>query len=1112
MFKFLLLYFVITFYLYSVNLDKTQEMSIISLLSHSIHTLQKERGASSGYISSYTDKFKNELVELKNDADISMHQLEKFLITEHKNHHLNTEYHTFKEVIKNIKELRISVINRDIDFERLFAEYTNNISIMIMLITSLSDEFINDEVKSKLQNYSYLLIYKESVGQKRSILTALFSENKDFKKLYQYYLTADMKEKIALKRFLNSTNKAVYVLYAKYISNESVKRVVELEKIAMKRFAEINISVDSKEWFKVVTEKMNLIRAFKEQIFYEIKHQVFNKLNLTQEELDWRESHIVRIGIEDWTPIMFPTSKNGFDGIAGDFLKQVIHISNLKFEIKTGLWNDLLNDFKQQKLDLLPATYYTKQRAQFGLYGKGYFTMKDALFIKDNNIRISSLQDLKHKKLAIIKGFATIDKISEELPDINIIETQNLDESIFKVLNGEVDALFDGSITIKTKIKQDLIIGLKEVPQNYLKAFELHLFSNINEPLLKSILEKALAAIPQNERDKIISKWIEDNNAQTIVNIRADESISFQGIITENLILLPLILFLIVILLIKTKFIQKYILHINIKTFNILIISFELITIVILIFQIAVLDRTENKLSTAQITKFKILNAVTELKQSSDNLTHFARAYVTTGDIKYKQQYLDVLKIRSGDMHRPKNYNSIYWSLSPEVRAKRYPSSASQSLESIFQNLPLLDYERKKLIESKNNSDQLVNLEVQAFQAVEVGDLDLAKKLLYSKEYNLEKYKIMLPIDDFIFLVNERTNVAIQDLNIKVKNEFYLIFILGIIFIIANIVIFIMSHHKINIPVEYLISIMKKFQNGDKNIQKQIFYNDEIGEMNREFFYMKGLIDLHTKDIEKFNKNIKDSIKFSSLIQQALLPEHKIIEKYTKDFFTFWKPRDVVGGDIYFITELDNSPEIIVMIIDGAGHGVPGAFVTMLVKAIETQIIADINIGKLESSPAKILGYFNKYIKTMLKQEKGSKSKSNAGFDGGVFYFNKETRVCKYAGAKTPLYIIRNNTLEIFKSDRKNIGFIRTKYDQEYTEFYMKLDNSVTNLYLATDGIIDQEGGNDSRFGKGKFERLLLEHHKKPFSEQKQLLLDSFENFKSDFEQSDDITVIGLQF
>ena len=287
----------------------------------------------------------------------------------------------------------------------------------------------------------------------------------------------------------------------------------------------------------------------------------------------------------------------------------------------------------------------------------------------------------------------------------------------------------------------------------------------------------------------------------------------------------------------------------------------------------------------------------------------------------------------------------------------------------------------------------------------------------------------------------------------------------------------------------------------------------EISELQesleKEIYFRTKALFLAKKEIEKTHKNTRDSIKFASLIQQALLPNLNVLENYTKESFAFWKPKDTVGGDIYFVTELDSGSEIIIMVIDGAGHGVPGAFVTMLVKAIETQIIGEIKAGTLKPNPALILEYFNRTIKTMLKQEKGSKS--NTGFDGGILYFNRKMNICKYAGAKTPLYIIQDGKLEVIKSDRKNVGFVRTKIDQKYTEYDIEIKEG-TQLYLATDGIIDQEGEDDERYGKVKFEKLILENHTKTISKQKDIIQKDFKDFKSDFEQSDDITVIGIKF
>ncbi len=287
------------------------------------------------------------------------------------------------------------------------------------------------------------------------------------------------------------------------------------------------------------------------------------------------------------------------------------------------------------------------------------------------------------------------------------------------------------------------------------------------------------------------------------------------------------------------------------------------------------------------------------------------------------------------------------------------------------------------------------------------------------------------------------------------------------------------------------------------------FANYSMELASRINFESNQLLEKQQSEIEAKNKNIRDSIDYASLIQHAILPPKDILSSYTKDNFIFWQPRDTVGGDIYFVIELDGKEEILLMVIDGAGHGVPGAFVTMLVKAIENQIVAELKAKTLEPSPEKILEYFNRSIKTMLKQDKTSKS--NAGFDGGVLYYNKSTNKCTYAGAKTPLYIINDNELEVIQSDRKNVGFKRTKIDQEYSLHNIEIKEN-TKLYIATDGMIDQEGLNDTRYGKKEFERLIVKISNLPMSKQRNEIVNVFESFKDSCEQSDDVTVVGLRF
>ncbi len=264
-------------------------------------------------------------------------------------------------------------------------------------------------------------------------------------------------------------------------------------------------------------------------------------------------------------------------------------------------------------------------------------------------------------------------------------------------------------------------------------------------------------------------------------------------------------------------------------------------------------------------------------------------------------------------------------------------------------------------------------------------------------------------------------------------------------------------------------------------------------------------------EVRAIHKHTKESIEYASIIQSALLPEETIFNKYFSDYFIHWMPKDTVGGDIYFFEELRHNNEFLLMYIDCTGHGVPGAFVTMLVKAVEQQIIADINNGNEDVSPAKILTIFNTNIKHLLKQDKLT-TDSNAGFDGGIIYYNKDENILKFSGAETPLfYIDETNECKMIKGNRHSVGYKSSDINYEFKEHYIKVQDGM-KFYLTTDGYIDQNGGEKSfPFGKNKFKSLIEKNHNKSFKDQKRNFISSLYSYQGNEERNDDITLIGFQ-
>jgi serine phosphatase RsbU (regulator of sigma subunit) len=279
--------------------------------------------------------------------------------------------------------------------------------------------------------------------------------------------------------------------------------------------------------------------------------------------------------------------------------------------------------------------------------------------------------------------------------------------------------------------------------------------------------------------------------------------------------------------------------------------------------------------------------------------------------------------------------------------------------------------------------------------------------------------------------------------------------------------------------------------------------NDEIGDLIVSFNSSIGFL-------QELHQQVKSSINYASYIQDSLLPNHEVFdEAFNNNYFVIWTPRDTVGGDIYFMEKISDD-EFLLMVIDCTGHGVPGAFVTMITKTITTEILANINSSKENVSPSQILSYFNIRMKKLLKQDTQD-TKSNVGFDGGIVYINKKDKFMKFSGAETPLFIIQEEKLKTIKGDRHSIGYKKSKVDYEFKEHRIDiLDN--TKIYITTDGYLDQTGGEKNFcFGKKKFTSLITENTNKEFDIQSQLLMNTLISYQGNNDRKDDITVVGFK-
>ena len=276
---------------------------------------------------------------------------------------------------------------------------------------------------------------------------------------------------------------------------------------------------------------------------------------------------------------------------------------------------------------------------------------------------------------------------------------------------------------------------------------------------------------------------------------------------------------------------------------------------------------------------------------------------------------------------------------------------------------------------------------------------------------------------------------------------------------------------------------------------------DNLQEAYESITYMNAELARANDDIKKTNKRMTDSILYAKRIQYAVLPSENFLEKHFSEHFIFFKPKDIVSGDFYWFREQDNY--LLLAIADGTGHGVPGAFISMMGTTYLNEITNRTDLDKASD----VLNILRDEVAHMLKTDDDIESRD--GMDIAFCALNKETLELQYSGAHHPLYLFRDGEFTIIEGDRMPIGVSRRKKD--FTNHHIQLKKGDT-LYMFSDGFADQFGGEDGRkYLIKRFKQLLKMIHRESMEHQKEVLENEYNVWKGKFDQVDDILILGLR-
>jgi ligand-binding sensor domain-containing protein/serine phosphatase RsbU (regulator of sigma subunit) len=280
--------------------------------------------------------------------------------------------------------------------------------------------------------------------------------------------------------------------------------------------------------------------------------------------------------------------------------------------------------------------------------------------------------------------------------------------------------------------------------------------------------------------------------------------------------------------------------------------------------------------------------------------------------------------------------------------------------------------------------------------------------------------------------------------------------------------------------------------------------NEELEAQKNEIEAQRDLVMEQRDQIALQQQELQSSIRYAHRIQTAVLTPDSEVKRLLKDCFILNMPRDIVSGDFYWVAEKDGS--VFFAVADSTGHGVPGAFMSMLGVSAFNQVLGT-DCGTQANN---FLFELREMVKTALHLTAGDQETAD-GMDAAMCIYNRNTRRLSFAGANNPIYLVRDGELTEFKCDKMPIG-LHYRDGEPFIEQAMDI-NKGDCIYLFSDGYADQFGGESGKKFKYKpFKEKLKEVHSLPMEEQKKVLEETILKWKGDYEQIDDIMVMGVRF
>ncbi len=310
--------------------------------------------------------------------------------------------------------------------------------------------------------------------------------------------------------------------------------------------------------------------------------------------------------------------------------------------------------------------------------------------------------------------------------------------------------------------------------------------------------------------------------------------------------------------------------------------------------------------------------------------------------------------------------------------------------------------------------------------------------------------------------------------------------------------------------------VLERTQELQQKQEEIMSQNEELQQNQEEILAQREFIETKNKELMEVNDQVGQSIQYASTIQRALLPSSVEILKHATDYFNIYLPKNVVSGDFYWYAKVDN--QLFFAAVDCTGHGVPGAFMSMIGNTLLNEIVKEARVF----SPERILTLLHEGVVKDLRQ---TETGNTDGMDVCLVRIDvdnndiadtenqqNKTFQLTFAGAKRPLYIYQNNQIIEIRGDRMHVGGTQLSHQTEssYHNQVMTVQKGDC-IYLSSDGLVDSPNPKREKFSSDRLKTLLLTYAKEPMHLQKKFLLDELFSFQKSTAQRDDVLLMGIR-